>query len=406
MTAITLPALPALRFANDEDERQFNQWELPARLNHYLVTGWLALVTYNMFLALDWMISPEVFAIGLKSRVGLCTSLALPILICGMTRRQWMLSWGARGIEWSIALPCLMGALGMAIVANSAPLQGSQWSVFYHAGFAPIILYGTLVQRMRFRAASALTGGILIVHWSCLLISPPVPDAPVLPIIMFTLAVSIYTLVLNLKLEQAERLRFQQQRRARIVRAELDRSHQQLEEASLSDPLTNVANRRGLDRHMDAQWPAAQQSGKPFALLLIDVDHFKAFNDHHGHPAGDVCLRHVARALQQGLSHAAGSGLLARWGGEEFVIALPDTDDEHAMQVAHCLLLSMRAAAIRHGHSPISATVTVSIGVASSQSLPAGLAWSGLLARADLALYQAKQRGRNRAEKLASALGA
>lgn len=403
MKALALPRLPRLRFEDPKQERLFGRWEQTTRLNHYMLTGWLALATYNMFMAVDWLVGREVFEIGLKARLGLCSTLGLAILICTWRRRQWMLSWHPIVLEWVIALPGFMAALSVAIVATSPALRGSPWSVFYHAGFVPVILYGTVVQRLRFQVASVLTGAIWLVHAVALLATPSVPDSPVIPIVLFLLAISLYTLMLNLRLEREERLRFQQQQRAQAVRAELDESHRQLEMAALSDPLTNVANRRGLERYMDEHWTAARQSERPFALLLVDVDHFKAFNDGHGHPAGDVCLRHVARALQQGLQSMGKESLLARWGGEEFVIALPDTDDDAAMQVAQGLVRGICSAAIRHGHSPISAVVTVSIGVASSQSLAADLAWSGLLARADLALYQAKQGGRNRAEQLASA---
>jgi diguanylate cyclase (GGDEF)-like protein len=403
MKALAPTALLSLRFGDDAQEQRFLRWEQAARLQHYVLTGWLALATYNMFMTVDWMVGRDVFEIGVKARLGLCTTLSLAILLCARVRRAWMLSWHPMVLEWVIALPGFMAALSVAIVATSPALHGSPWSVFYHAGFVPIILYGTVVQRLRFQVACPLTGAIWVVHAIALVITPPVPGSPVIPIVLFMLAISLYTLMLNLRLEQQERLRFQQQQRAQAVRAELDESHRQLEMAALSDPLTNVANRRGLERYIDEHWPATRPGALPFALLLIDVDHFKAFNDGHGHPAGDVCLRHVARALQQSLHGTGKQGLLARWGGEEFVVALPATDDGAAMHIAHGLLHGVASAAIRHGHSPISAVVTVSIGVASSQTLPTDLAWSGLLARADLALYQAKQQGRNRAAFLSSA---
>jgi diguanylate cyclase (GGDEF)-like protein len=124
------------------------------------------------------------------------------------------------------------------------------------------------------------------------------------------------------------------------------------------------------------------------------VDHFKAFNDHYGHPAGDQCLRLVARALQAALSHD--QGLVARWGGEEFIVVLPDSNPARALAQAELMRKAVMRLAMRHEASSASDHVSVSIGVAEPALVRDEAAIDRLIRQADAALYQAKQQGRNR----------
>lgn len=184
-----------------------------------------------------------------------------------------------------------------------------------------------------------------------------------------------------------------------LAASALERSHQRLERAnarlremSLRDPLTSLGNRRRLDRGLRDAWQAALREGQPLAVLLLDIDHYKAYNDCYGHAAGDVCLRRVGRALRQTVRSRG--AVVARYGGEEFAIVLADGDRDRAERVAARVHAAVAAMDIPHAASPTAPQLTVSIGWASeiphSLRLPADL-----LARADKALYQAKQDGRN-----------
>ena len=136
----------------------------------------------------------------------------------------------------------------------------------------------------------------------------------------------------------------------------------------------------------------AAHSGNPIALLMIDVDHFKLYNDRYGHPEGDDVLRRLSRGLQGVVTRPADT--VSRYGGEEFVVLLPNTDERAALAIAERVRASVEALAIAHEASPIG-VVTISIGAA--VWFPAiGDAGAGLLKLADLALYQAKHAGRNR----------
>jgi diguanylate cyclase (GGDEF)-like protein len=164
---------------------------------------------------------------------------------------------------------------------------------------------------------------------------------------------------------------------------------------SLADGLTGLANRRHFDGRLDTEWRRAARTRAPVALVLADLDHFKAYNDADGHLAGDDCLRAVARALAETVQRA--EDLVARYGGEEFAVLLPSTSAGDAALVAERLRLAVERLERRYGPSPAE-RVTLSAGVAAGVPEPHSRPES-LIADADRALYAAKQRGRNRVER-------
>lgn len=168
-----------------------------------------------------------------------------------------------------------------------------------------------------------------------------------------------------------------------------------LELLSNTDGLTGIANRRHFDEAMAREWARAQRARTPLALLMIDVDVFKHFNDHYGHLAGDACLQALARTLAQTGGRREGD-LVARFGGEEFVVLLPGYDLQAAADVAGHIQAAIHALALPHEGAPFG-IVTVSFGVASL--LPErDQAPEDLVRLADRAMYRAKQNGRNRIE--------
>jgi two-component system chemotaxis family response regulator WspR len=177
------------------------------------------------------------------------------------------------------------------------------------------------------------------------------------------------------------------------VKAELEVSNAKLQELTHLDGLTGLANRRCLDQVLDVEWRRCQRDRTPLSLILLDLDEFKKFNDSQGHQAGDVCLQRVAQALKVGPRRPA--DLVARYGGEEFAVVLPNTPSEGALQVAETLRTLVNELAIAHAASDVAKHVTMSLGVASC--LPsADKTVHGLVAMADVALYEAKSSGRNR----------
>ena len=158
------------------------------------------------------------------------------------------------------------------------------------------------------------------------------------------------------------------------------------------DTLTSLPNRRRFESVLSSEWERAIRYQFPVSLLMIDIDHFKGYNDHYGHQQGDYCLREVARAMAKGLSRP--SDLLARYGGEEFVAILPDTAREGARKVAEQLL--KRVVSLALPHIAPDTNVTVSIGGATHFPSRRIQSSNELLSIADAQLYRAKAMGRNR----------
>lgn len=175
----------------------------------------------------------------------------------------------------------------------------------------------------------------------------------------------------------------------------LDEANRELTRLSAFDGLTGIANRRTFDATLSREWRRSARSGAPIALMVVDVDCFKQFNDAYGHQVGDECLKAVARALAGNTRRPV--DLVARYGGEEFAVVLPDTDAQGAAIVAESMRSAVEALAITHRHSTAARVVTVSVGIAVTRperSDDGGFAT--LVARADEALYRAKRDGRNR----------
>lgn len=166
-----------------------------------------------------------------------------------------------------------------------------------------------------------------------------------------------------------------------------------LRSMSALDGLTGIANRRRFDEALAAEWSRAQREGRPLSLLLLDIDDFKAFNDHYGHPEGDRCLQQVARTIERTASRAG--DLVARYGGEEFAVILPAADAEAAATVGERVRAAIEALGIRHEHSRVAKVVTLSVGAATTVPSRSG-APAQLIEASDRALYRAKRGGRNR----------
>jgi diguanylate cyclase (GGDEF)-like protein len=178
-----------------------------------------------------------------------------------------------------------------------------------------------------------------------------------------------------------------------VLTRKLDAANQELTRLTSLDGLTGLSNRRHFDETMLREWRRAARYKRPLSLVLVDVDHFKQYNDTYGHLAGDECLKTVASALQA-VSRRP-SDLVARYGGEEFALVLPETDLSGARSVAEGLCDAIRALQLPHA-AAAAGHVTISVGVASLMPGNGAGGPQNLIAEADLALYAAKSGGRDR----------
>jgi len=178
------------------------------------------------------------------------------------------------------------------------------------------------------------------------------------------------------------------------TRDKLTKANERLALLANLDGLTGLANRRSFDETLERDFEEFRRSGQPLSLVMIDVDHFKQYNDLHGHPEGDRCLQQVAMAIESAARRPL--DFVARYGGEEMAMLLPQTDATGALVVAELARSAVEALQLTHSSDRPLRKVSISVGVASHTSDNIHESMQSLVKRADVALYQAKAAGRDR----------
>lgn len=176
---------------------------------------------------------------------------------------------------------------------------------------------------------------------------------------------------------------------------DLARLYKEVEKLSLQDGLTGIANRRMIDQSLDKEWSRSLRNKSPLSLIMLDIDYFKQFNDNYGHLQGDECLIKIAKTLSQVTKREI--DLIGRYGGEEFLVLLPETNEKQAIQFAQKCINAIKQLKIPHKNSKIDKMLTVSAGVSTTIPTQDSEA-ADLILEADKLLYCAKQNGRNRVE--------
>ena len=207
--------------------------------------------------------------------------------------------------------------------------------------------------------------------------------------VIFTVLVIGIAKRLNNTLRQIWQLTFEKE----DLVIEVSKAHDLQAKLANTDGLTGISNRRRFDQVLEKEYARLPRSDTPLSMLLLDVDHFKAFNDTYGHVAGDECLKRIAKVVENRLNRS--SDLAARYGGEEFAGILPDTDSMGAVQLAELIRSDVESLQIPHETSSTRGHVTVSLGVA-TLTCPGCRTSTDMVASADKCLYRAKSDGRNR----------
>jgi diguanylate cyclase (GGDEF)-like protein len=347
------------------------------------LTGLVALAIYDLFLINDWLSRPEVLGLAVLWRLGVVTVYGL--LVLALIRRGLPPRWR----EAAMASTTLVAMVGSCMIFRSTTSGTGIYDPFV---FALIFLAGNIMFQLRFVAALLSSVAGLLVAAGFLFRPTALPD-PAKPFAMgLLLATAVFTVVACFRLERAERHAYL------LILREVTRSDVAVQAAdtyaalSQTDALTQLANRRAFDLELPERWKEAARHGQSMAVLLIDIDHFKRFNDRFGHPAGDECLRRVAQLMREALRE---DDFIARIGGEEFAV-LPRPDGRFPVaQLAERLRLRVERAGIPHDARDGQHVVSISLGLAvTGPAQP--LQPAALIAAADSALYQAKHQGRNR----------
>ncbi len=355
-----------------------------ARAWNIRLTVPLGLIAYIAFGLTDSAILPDLGWIPTMFRLGAIT----PVGLFAM----WMCAWASAGFREafiSYAITCTALFPIAFIAVSNAPLAPYTMLVVLL-----VSMFGNITMRLRFPWACFFT--IATVLGVAVMLASR-RDLQVGLAMHFCIAIVtgvIFGLVANYQLERAERRAYLQTLREMLRSDQLSADKAAYSALSLVDQLTGVANRRAFDVRLAALWQAKQAGASDFALLMIDVDHFKRFNDLHGHQAGDACLARVARTIRETIVRPQDLG--ARYGGEEFAVLIADCTLADAIDVAERIRTSVLEAAIAHGAlEAVEAVITVSVGVAMSDGLEEA---SDVLRTADRNLYTAKRSGRDRVE--------
>ncbi|MBS0234465.1 MAG: diguanylate cyclase [Proteobacteria bacterium] len=366
---------PLLKFPQ-RLETAFEYEGSPDRCRQLALGGLFGILLYDLFLISDWLIAPDTFVTALWVRLGIVTPIAL-LLIASLflnppvAMREFLVAAGG----------VILGAgssLYLMLISNGVHNDAQHQSIIL------ILLFVTMIQRVRFWWSVPACLACFAIHAGGLAMLPGYPfEFQVSANTIFACAV-VLTLFASYVLERETRMNYLLSLRGRLQRRDLDAK-------SRRDPLTGLPNRRSLDEAIEAcDQPAA--GGEELAVILIDIDHFKAFNDTAGHQAGDVCLKRVAGIIQSELRDYADD--IFRFGGEEFIVLLRGINLPIAVRISERIRRAVEDAAIPHPALAEGEVVTVSLGVASaflSREIRVGL----VISAADAALYSAKRNGRN-----------
>lgn len=374
-----------LRFPRDLEARFLND-TAAERIRRLLLNSVFVAAAFNLFLVSDYLMVPDQFDLALRLRLLVFTPLLFAVIIV-LARLNL-----PRVREGMAAVSGMAAAL---ISAGLCVLSTDVLAPAYLVSLTSILTFASGVARMRFRPALGLdVCVVLFCLVSAWLMRERAPAALLIPVVMTVVATAVFTLYASYTMEKDERRNWLMRLREHLLLDELASANEDLDRVSRSDMLTGVANRRHVDEFLAQVWERARMDGTEVSVMMIDVDHFKAYNDRYGHPEGDACLRDVATTLKRRLRRP--TDLVGRFGGEEFIAVLTDTPLSTAQAAAERVRKGVEGLNRLHSASSTHAIVTVSVGVACMRPSAPHATPAQLISAADEALYQAKHLGRNR----------
>lgn len=375
-------------------EAQFEADNFKARKKLLLICGVIGLIGFLIGSANDPKIMPDIEAMAAPVRRGLGVLIFVSLLSVFLMPNAWRKNWHYEAMTAFNTTAVCMAIVWTASMSREVTAMAHSVCMF------GLIMYAGIAARQRFRWTCATALLSFIAYVTFVRGTTPLHQALMLTNVKI-LAVSLtFTLLANYTFEHRERSVWLLRKLNLHRRDALVEASERLRELSMRDPLTGLFNRRQFDADLELAWSRAAFAKQSVALLSIDLDFFKLYNDSLGHPAGDACLKRVATIL--GDLAIQESGIAGRLGGEEFGLLLPGRSLDEAVKVGQDLCAAVRRAAIEHPASLVSQHVTASVGAAVIFPGDAGSNRLGLVAMADQALYRAKHRGRDRAESVNS----
>jgi diguanylate cyclase (GGDEF)-like protein len=365
-------------------EARFRQDSVATQREISTRMGIVGILLFDIFLIGDYILYPSRIWHCVVIRVFLFTPCAALAIFIGKRYRGTRLHEISRVLALAFAGFC-------ALAAGSSATGRS--SVFTELNLILVLSLGNLAMRMRI--PQLLTLNLLWLTENAVYLSrfARLDRSFRVGCFFIYIAFGVTTLIAAWQIEREQRRIFLLMQRDELRAAQLAIHNRDLEQLSVLDPLTEVANRRYLEVYLDDLWRAlAKRNDAVLSLVMADIDHFKQINDTHGHLFGDRMLKLVTSALSAGVRP---TDLVARFGGEEFVIVLPNLSQESAARIAERISLELRSTPIAEPGQSAPIAITISCGVAATRVFH-GTTPQQLLEQADRALYEAKNAGRDR----------
>lgn len=372
-------------------EARYEQDQGPVRRHHLALTAFWFAVCYGLFLGVDVRLVSDVFFTSALLHLGVMVPLGFAVaLIAGRVVNAFV----REASSATLTVGSIITILWMFQISTSPS------AAHYHYLAIMPILFGNVVQRPHFPFAAAASVIALVLYCAAMATSTLPVEVAVAATLEYAATVAV-TLIAGFHMERELRRAYLRKLRIEITADSLSHSNDELRQLTHLDTLTGIANRRWLEAHLADMADRSRKAGIPLSVLMIDVDHFKGFNDHYGHPEGDRCLKMVAAVARDQVRRK--DDLIGRFGGEEFLVILPGTDLYDAAKVGERIRAAIAAMAMEHARSAVAEVVTVSVGVAAGR-ISDGVTPEELVRAADNALYEAKRMGRNRLHASTAAL--
>jgi len=346
------------------------------------------ILIYNLYLIVDSWLVPDIIGTDIFMRLVVVS----PLLFLYLPARHFAMKARPDAIAHEVlhSFGCMLVVASlMYIYAHARTTAASE----YYMGVATVVMYMNTVHRKPLLLAALGTAGCLAVFIIGMQYVTVTSEEAKVPAILCSIGISLVSLFAAYRIEEIERKDYLASLREKTLLARIQSANAELQQLSNTDQLTGIPNRRGFDAAVEETY---RSSGRPRAVILLDVDYFKHYNDAAGHPAGDECLRLIGNALRTALrSDRESQDFVARYGGEEFAVLLDKCSQPDALAVSERLRRTISDLAIAHPARPDARDiVTVSLGIAVSSHRNETIAQA--LGRADAALYEAKRQGRDR----------